>query len=130
MEINVEMLKEYAIPGIALLCALIGYFIKNSSLMNFINNKDIPLILAAVGVIAICIQSGLSVDNVIKGLSSAGIAVLGHQAIKQNVDNKYLESIDPNDVTGNLADIQAVLNETEEESEAAEETEPTEHEEV
>lgn len=117
MEINVEMLKEYAVPGIALLCALIGYFIKNSSLMNFINNKDIPLILAAVGVIAICIQSGLSVDNVIKGLSSAGIAVLGHQAIKQNVNNKYLESIDPNDVTGNLADIQAVLNETEEESE-------------
>lgn len=52
------------------------------------------------------------------------------EAIKQNVNNKYLESIDPNDVTGNLADIQAVLNETEEESEAAEETEPTENEEV
>lgn len=131
MEITMEMLKEFVVPGIVILCALVGYFIKNSSLMNFINNKDIPLIVGIVGVVAFCLQSGsVSVDNVIKGLASGWASVGAHQLIKQNTDNKYLENIDPNDVTGNLADIQAVLNETEEESEAAEETEPTENEEV
>ena len=131
MEIAMEMLKEFVVPGIVILCALIGAFIKNSSLMNFINNKDIPMILGIIGVVAFCLQSKtISVDAIIKGLASGWAAVGAHQLIKQNADNKYLENIDPNDVTGNLADIQAVLNETEEESEAAEETEPTENEEV
>lgn len=112
MEITMEMLKEFVVPGIVILCALVGYFIKNSSLMNFINNKDIPMILGIIGVVAFCLQSKtISVDAIIKGLASGWAAVGAHQLIKQNADNKYLESIDPNDVKGNLDEINEILKE-------------------
>ena len=112
MEITMEMLKEFVVPGIVILCALIGYFIKSSSLMNFINNKDIPLILGIIGIVTFCLQSKtISVDAVIKGLASGWAAVGAHQMLKQNVDNKYLESIDPNDVKGNLDEINEILKE-------------------
>lgn len=123
MEVTIEMLKEFAVPGIVILCTLIGYFIKNSSLMNFINNKDIPLILGIVGVVAFCLHSGsISVDSVIKGLASGWASVGAHQLIKQNADNKYLESIDPNDVNGNIDEINEILKEGDTPGESTEAT--------
>lgn len=59
---------------------IIGKIVKN---IEIINDKYIPLILLAVGVIAATGIMGLSVSSVVQGVLLAGAAVFGNQIVKQ-----------------------------------------------
>lgn len=69
-------------------CLVIGYIIKHATFLKWINNDDIPVILAVVGLFMNLLVSGLSVASAVygalMGLSSTGL----HQAFEKFIDNK------------------------------------------
>ncbi len=84
MDFNI--IAEHFVLIVILACLVIGYIIKNASFLKWINNNDIPVILAAVGGILNLFVSGLSVESAVygavMGLCSTGL----HQAFKKYVE--------------------------------------------
>lgn len=84
MDFNI--INEYFIVVVVLACLVVGYIIKHASFLKWINNSDIPVLLAIFGAIANAIYSGLSFESVVygavMGLSSTGL----HQAFKKYVE--------------------------------------------
>lgn len=81
-----SILTEHFVLVVVLACLIIGYIIKHASFLKWINNDDIPVILAVVGAVLNPIVSGLSVETVIYG-ALMGLASTGlHQSFK-----KYIE---------------------------------------
>lgn len=80
------MISENFILIVVLACLVIGYIIKHASFLKWINNDDIPVILAIFGAIVNAIVSGVSVETVVygalMGLSSTGL----HQSFKAFVE--------------------------------------------
>lgn len=80
------MISENFILIVVLACLVIGYIIKHASFLKWINNDDIPVILAIFGAIVNAIVSGVSVETVVygalMGLSSTGL----HQSFKSFVE--------------------------------------------
>lgn len=80
------ILTEYFVLVVVVACLIIGYIIKHATFLKWVNNNDIPVILAVVGAILNPIVSGLSVETVVygalMGLSSTGL----HQAFKKFVE--------------------------------------------
>ncbi len=80
------MISENFILIVVLACLVIGYIIKHASFLKWINNDDIPVILAIFGAIVNGIVSGVSVETVVygalMGLSSTGL----HQSFKAFVE--------------------------------------------
>ena len=85
---DLSILTEYLVFVVMVACLVVGYIIKHATFFKWINNKDIPTILAVVGAIVNSLVSGLSVESVVygalMGLSSTGF----HQAFKKFVENK------------------------------------------
>ena len=84
-------LTEYFVMVVVVACLVIGYIIKHATFFKWLDNDNIPVILAVVGAILNVIVSGLSVESVVygavMGLSSTGL----HQAFGRFVegaDNK------------------------------------------
>ena len=68
-------------------CLVVGYIIKHSTFLKFINNNDIPVILAIIGALLNAFVSGLSVESIVYG-AVMGLASTGmHQAFKNFVEN-------------------------------------------
>lgn len=84
MDFNI--INEYFIVVVMLACLVVGYVIKHASFLKWINNSDIPVLLAIFGAIFNAIYSGLSFESVVygavMGLSSTGL----HQAFKKYVE--------------------------------------------
>ena len=81
-----NLLSEHFVFVVMLACLVVGYIIKHASFFKWVNNKDIPVILAVVGGIINPIVSGLSVETIVYG-AAMGLASTGlHQAFK-----KYIE---------------------------------------
>lgn len=79
-------LSEYFVLVVLVACLVVGYIIKSS--LNFIPNKFIPTILAALGAVLNAVVTGLSVESIVYG-AVMGLASTGmHQAFKQFVENK------------------------------------------
>lgn len=80
------MISENFILIVVLACLVIGYIIKHASFLKWINNDDIPVILAVFGAIVNAIVSGVSVETIVygalMGLSSTGL----HQSFKAFVE--------------------------------------------
>lgn len=80
------MISENFILIVVLACLVIGYIIKHASFLKWINNDDIPVILAIFGAIVNAIVSGVSVETVVygalMGLSSTGL----HQSFKAFIE--------------------------------------------
>ncbi len=71
---------------VILACLVIGYIIKHASFLKWINNNDIPVILAVVGLILNLIVSGLSVESAVYG-AVMGLASTGlHQAFTKFIE--------------------------------------------
>ena len=84
MELNfAEMIQEYAVLPVALMCFIVGYAIKHY--ITVIPNNFIPLILGALGVVSVLWLGGwvITFDVILGGLCSAGLAVLAHQTATQ-----------------------------------------------
>ena len=79
-------LTEYFVMVVVVACLVIGYIIKHATFFKWLNNDNIPVILAVVGAILNAVVSGLSVESVVygavMGLSSTGL----HQAFGRFVE--------------------------------------------
>lgn len=69
-----------------LACLACGYLLKHASLFSFIDNDNIPLILAVLGAIFNVLTAGFSFDVIVYG-AVMGLASTGmHQAFKNFID--------------------------------------------
>lgn len=83
-----SILTEHFVLVVVLACLIVGYIIKHASFLKWINNDDIPVILAVVGAILNPIVSGLSVEAVIYG-ALMGLASTGlHQSFKKYIEKE------------------------------------------
>ena len=74
--------NELALPLVVAVCLILGYIIKQW--IKDVDNKYIPTILAAVGVVLAClIKKDISVEIVVCGTFSGLISTGLHQAFKQ-----------------------------------------------
>lgn len=84
MDFNI--LTEYFVLVVVVACLVVGYIIKHTTIFKWVNNNDIPAILAVVGGILNPIVSGFSVESVVYG-ALMGLASTGlHQAFKKYVE--------------------------------------------
>lgn len=93
MDLNV--LTEHFVLVVVVACLVVGYIIKHATFFKWINNNDIPVILAAVGAILNAVVSGLSVESIVYG-AVMGLASTGfHQAftkfIERNSEGSSIE---------------------------------------
>ena len=81
-----SILSENFILVVVVACLIIGYIIKHASFLKWVNNDDIPVILAICGAVVNAIVSGVSVETVVygalMGLSSTGL----HQSFKAFIE--------------------------------------------
>ena len=81
-----SILTEHFVLVVVLACLVVGYIIKHATFLKWIDNKNIPVILAIFGGALNLLVSGLSVESVvygaIMGLCSTGM----HQAFKSFVE--------------------------------------------
>lgn len=90
MDLNI--LTEYFVLVVMVACLVIGYIIKHATFLKWINNNDIPVILAVVGAILNPIVSGLSVESVVYG-ALMGLASTGfHQAFTKFIERTGMGS--------------------------------------
>lgn len=83
MDINiVEVIQKYAVIPVAVACLLIGWLIKHT--IEVIDNKWIPLILVAVGMVGVLWINAwaFTPQNFMAGLCSAALAVWIHNNYK------------------------------------------------
>lgn len=80
-------LSEYFVLVVVVACLVIGYIIKHATFLKWIPNDDIPVILAAVGIIVNLIASGFSLESIVYG-AVMGLASTGlHQGFQAFVEN-------------------------------------------
>lgn len=75
-----ELIEQFAIPIIAMVCFCICYGIKKTGLVK---NNYLPLISMGLGGISGVIMNGWSYEAVASGIASGAVAVAIHQAYKQ-----------------------------------------------
>ena len=81
------ILTEYFELVVLVACLVVGYCLKHGSFFEWINNNDIPVILAVFGAALNLFVSGLSIESAVFG-ACMGLASTGmHQAFKRWVDN-------------------------------------------
>lgn len=81
-----SIITEHFVLVVVLACLVVGYIIKHATFLKWIDNKNIPVILAVFGGALNLLVSGLSVESVvygaIMGLCSTGL----HQTFKSFVE--------------------------------------------
>lgn len=83
---DLTILSEYFVLLVMVACLVVGYIIKHATFFKWINNKDIPAILAVVGAVVNLFASGLSIESVVYG-ALMGLCSTGfHQAFKSFVE--------------------------------------------
>ena len=83
---DLNLITEHFVLVVMVACLVIGYIIKHATFFKWINNNDIPVILAVFGAITNAIVSGLSVESVVYG-AVMGLASTGfHQTFKKFVE--------------------------------------------
>lgn len=85
------VLTEHFVLVVVVACLVVGYCIKHGTIFKWINNNDIPLILAIVGAIMNAVVSGVSVESIVYG-AVMGLASTGlHQAFTSWVNGDKAE---------------------------------------
>ena len=79
-------LTKYFVLVVMVACLIVGYIIKHATFLKWIQNDDIPVVLAVVGLILNLIVSGLSVESAVYG-ALMGLASTGlHQGFKKFIE--------------------------------------------
>lgn len=79
-------LTEYFVAVVLVACLVVGYIIKHATFLKWINNDDIPVVLAVVGCVMNLAVSGLSIESAVYG-AVMGLASTGmHQAFKSWIE--------------------------------------------
>lgn len=82
------ILLEYFVLVVVVACLVVGYIIKHWSVLKWIPNDDIPVILAFFGAIMNLLVSGFSIESVVYG-ATMGLASTGmHQAFKKFINQE------------------------------------------
>lgn len=80
------ILTEYFVMVVVVACLVVGYIIKHATFFKWLDNDNIPVILAVVGAILNAVVSGFSVESVVYG-AVMGLASTGlHQAFGRFVE--------------------------------------------
>lgn len=80
------LLTSHFLAVVVLACLVVGYIIKHASFCKRINNDDIPVILAALGLALNLAVSGLSIESAVYG-AFMGLASTGlHQGFKRFIE--------------------------------------------
>lgn len=80
-------LTEYFVVVVMVACLVVGYIIKHATFLKWIQNNDIPVILAIFGAIVNTLVSDLTVESVVYG-ALMGLASTGmHQTFKRFIEN-------------------------------------------
>lgn len=81
-----SVLSQYFVFVVVVACLVVGYIIKHATFFKWIDNNNIPVILAIFGGLLNILVSGLSVESVVygavMGLCSTGL----HQTFKKFVE--------------------------------------------
>jgi Kef-type K+ transport system membrane component KefB len=86
--IDFTVLTEYLVLVVVLACLCVGYVIKHWSILKWIPNDDIPVILSFFGGILNLFVSGFSINSAVFGMFM-GLASTGmHQAFKNFIEGK------------------------------------------
>ena len=84
MNFDMSIFNELALPLVVAACLVLGYIIKKW--VKDVDNKYIPTILAAVGVVLAClVKWDISVEIVVSGAFSGLVSTGLHQLFKQLV---------------------------------------------
>lgn len=86
---NLDFLTEYYIPVVVAACLVIGYCVKHTPALQWLDNHLIPGLLAVIGAVLGCIANGsFTLNNVVYGAFS-GLASVGfHQIFKQWIEGR------------------------------------------
>lgn len=85
MNFDMSIFNELALPLVVAACLVLGYIIKKW--VKDVDNKYIPTILAAVGVILAClVKWDISVEIVVSGAFSGLVSTGLHQMFKQLIE--------------------------------------------
>jgi hypothetical protein len=81
---TMEVLSQYVVVIVLGICLAVGYIIKNS--LNFISNKYIPLIMAALGVILnVWLNTWTFSPEILLGGLASGLASTGAFELIRNI---------------------------------------------
>lgn len=83
---DLNMLNEYLVFVVMVACLVVGYIIKHATFFKWVNNDDIPVVLAAIGAILNLFVSGFSIDSVVYGAAMGLMSTGFHQAFKKFVE--------------------------------------------
>ena len=81
-----SMLAEYMVFVVVLACLVVGYCIKHASFLKWIKNDDIPVILAATGLVINLFVSGFSIESAVYGAAMGLVSTGLHQAFKKHIE--------------------------------------------
>lgn len=80
------LLTEHFVMVVIIACLVVGYIIKHATFLKWIDNKNIPVILAILGGVINLFVSGFSIESIVYG-AAMGLASTGfHQAFKNFVE--------------------------------------------
>lgn len=117
---DISIINNYFIPVVVVFCLCLGYVLRNWLPTD---NKWIPTILFAVGIISGIVVGGITFDSVVSGAVS-GLASVGlNQAFKQALGLNVRADIELTEDEVIATELDEETNEAEEETEATEETE-------
>ena len=81
-------MNEYFVAVVIVACLVVGYIIKHATFFKWLNNDDIPVVLAVFGAVLNGLVSGFSVESIVYG-AVMGLASTGlHQSFKKWIDGE------------------------------------------
>lgn len=81
-------LTQYFELVVVIACLVVGYIIKHWTLLKWIPNDDIPVILSIIGAVMNPFVSGFTIESVVFG-ALMGLASTGmHQAFTRFIENQ------------------------------------------
>ncbi|MCI6409252.1 MAG: phage holin family protein [Lachnospiraceae bacterium] len=84
-------LTKYFVFVVVVACLVVGYIIKHATFLKWIQNDDIPVILAFVGLAMNLCVSGFSIESAVYG-AVMGLASTGlHQGFKKFIEGNNSE---------------------------------------
>ena len=88
---NYTELTKYFVLVVVVACLVVGYIIKHATFLKWIQNDDIPVILAFVGLVTNLCVSGFSIESAVYG-AVMGLASTGlHQGFKKFIEGNNSE---------------------------------------
>ena len=81
-------LNDYFVAVVMVACLVVGYIIKHATFFKWLNNDNIPVVLAVFGAVLNGLVSGFSVESIVYG-AVMGLASTGlHQSFKKWIDGE------------------------------------------